>query len=88
MINWDKVKANLGQDKDMAEDMLMAKSLDYVFNPVYQQTADGKLTAQVSNGMVKVKDIGTGFMLIKKECINILMLRHEDLKYKNNVRLS
>lgn len=85
MINWDKVKANLGQDNGMADDMLMAKSLDYVFNPVYQQTADGKLTAQVSNGMVKVKDIGTGFMLIKKECINILILRHEDLKYKNNV---
>ena len=84
MINWDKVKANLGENKEMAEDMLMAKSLDYVFNPVYQ-VIDGKLTAQVNNGMIKVKDIGTGFMLVKRECLEILMYKHEDLKYVNNV---
>ena len=84
MVNWDKVRHNLKQDGDIAEDMLMAKSLDYVFNPVYQ-VADGKLTAQVNDGMVKVKDIGTGFMLIKKECLDVLIARHPNLQYVNNV---
>ena len=58
--------------------------LDYVFNPVYQ-VVDGKLTAQVQNGMIKVKDIGTGFMLIKKSVIEIMMYKYEELQYKNNV---
>ncbi len=88
MINWDKVKANIEKEKEIKEDALMAKSLDYVFNPVYQtQQIDGqvKLTAQINNGMIKVKDIGTGFMMIKKECFEILMYKHADLKYRNNV---
>jgi hypothetical protein len=95
MINWDKVRHNLGkeefQDKDkFNEGLLLAKSVDYVFNPVYtiqEDTETGKknIICKVENNMVKVKDIGTGFMLIKREVFDILMYKHEDLKYKNNV---
>jgi hypothetical protein len=89
MVNWEKVKHNVNNDPNISEDLLMAKSLDYVFNPVYNQekTPDGKvkLTASVSNGMVKVKDLGTGFMMIKKSVIEIMMYKYEDLKYRNNV---
>ena len=89
MINWDKVRHNLKQDENMDEGLLMAKSLDYVFNPVYNQekTEDGKikLTATVSNGMVNVKDLGTGFMMIKKSVLEIMMYKYEELKYRNNV---
>lgn len=84
MINWEKVRHNLLKDNEITEDMLKAKSLDYVFNPVYQ-VVDGKLTAQVQNGMIKVKDIGTGFMMIKKSVIEIMMYKYEELQYKNNV---
>jgi hypothetical protein len=84
MINWDKVKHNIIKNNEISEDLLKAKSLDYVFNPVYQ-VLDGKLTAQVQNGMIKVKDIGTGFMMIKKSVIEIMMYKYEDLQYKNNV---
>jgi len=89
MINWDKVRHNLKQDENMDEGLLMAKSLDYVFNPVYNQEKgeDGKikLTATVNNGMVNVKDLGTGFMMIKKSVIEIMMYKYEELKYRNNV---
>lgn len=84
MINWDKVKNVLADSKDVRDDILMAKSLDYVFNPVYQ-VVDGKLTAQVQNGMVKVKDIGTGFMMIKRCVFDIMMYQHKDRQYRNNV---
>lgn len=89
MINWDKIRHNIKQDAEIDEGLLMAKSLDYVFNPVYHQekTEDGriKLTATVNNGMIKVKDLGTGFMLIKKSVIEIMMYKYEHLQYKNNV---
>lgn len=84
MINWDKVRANLQQDAKMADDILMGKSLDYVFNPVYH-VEDQKLMMHVDNGMVKVKDIGTGFMLIKREVFEIMMYKHKDRQYRNNV---
>lgn len=89
MLNWEKVKHNIKQEPEIADDLLMAKSLDYVFNPVYNQekTEDGKvkLTATVQNGMVKVKDLGTGFMMIKKCVIDIMMYKYEELQYRNNV---
>ena len=89
MINWDKVKHNVIKEPEINEGLLMAKSLDYVFNPVYNQEKlpDGKikLTANVNNGMVKVKDLGTGFMMIKKNVIEIMMYKYEKLKYRNNV---
>jgi hypothetical protein len=89
MINWDKVKHNIKNEPEINDGLLMAKSLDYVFNPVYnkEETEDGKfkLTATVENGMIKVKDIGTGFMMIKKSVIEIMMYKYEELKYRNNV---
>lgn len=84
MLNWDKVRANLKNDIEMPEGVLMAKSLDYVFNPVYQ-IIDGKTTAHVQNNMVKVKDLGTGFMMIKRDVFDIMMYQYSDLKYNNNV---
>jgi hypothetical protein len=84
MLNWDKVRHNLKKDENINDQLLLAKSVDYVFNPEYFQK-DGKLMAEVQNGMVKVKDIGTGFMMIKRSVIDIMMYRYEDLKYRNNV---
>lgn len=84
MINWDKVRANMKKDPEMNEGTLMAKSLDYVFNPVYQ-VINGKTTAHVQNNMVKVKDLGTGFMMIKRDVFDIMMYQYENLKYRNNV---
>lgn len=84
MINWDKVKHNLLQDKDMADGILMAKSLDYVYNPVYQ-VINGQTVAHVQNNMCKVKDLGTGFMMIKRDVFDVMMFQYKDLKYQNNV---
>lgn len=84
VLNWEKVKHNLKQEPEMDNNVLMAKSLDYVFNPVYFKQGDN-LIAQVDNGLVKVKDIGTGFMMIKKGVIETMMFKYPQLQYKNNV---
>lgn len=84
MINWDKVKHHVKENPTINNDILMCKSLDYVFNPIYYKEGDN-IVCKVDRGLVKVKDIGTGFMMIKKQCIFKMMKEYPDLKYRNNV---
>jgi hypothetical protein len=83
-FNWDKIKHHIQKTPTLKDDELMAKSLDYVFNPIYHKDGSN-IIIKVDNGMAQVKDIGTGFMLIKKSVIMKMMLKYPDTKYKNNV---
>jgi hypothetical protein len=84
-FNWEKIKAKVKQNPDIETKELIARGVDYVFNPVYFQSEDGKIMAEVQNGMVRVKDLGTGFMLIKKNVFETLRFKYPELKYRNNV---
>ena len=84
MINWAKVKHHVKANPDIPDDILMCKSLDYVFNPIYYQEGD-KVVCKVDKGLVKVKDIGTGFMMVKKQVFYKMMKQFPELKYRNNV---
>ena len=84
MINWAKVKHHVRANPDINDDILMCKSLDYVFNPIYYQEGD-KVVCKVDKGLVKVKDIGTGFMMVKKQVFYKMMKQFPELKYRNNV---
>ena len=83
-INWDKVKHQLKKEPGIDNNLLIAKSVDYVFNPIYFKDGDN-VFCNVNNGMVKVRDIGTGFMCIKRCVFEILINKHRELKYINNV---
>ena len=83
-INWDKVKHQLKKEPEIDNNLLIAKSVDYVFNPIYFRDGDN-VFCNVNNGMIKVKDIGTGFMCIKRCVFEILINKHRELKYINNV---
>lgn len=89
MINWDKVRHNIVTNPKIDDNLLIAKSVDYVFNPIYNKVVgdngEVKLTSQIQNGLISVKDIGTGFMLIKKSVIEIMMYKYDNFKYVNNV---
>ena len=84
-FNWDKIKHQIGKNPGMKDDELMAKSLDYVFNPIYHQQGENQVIIRVENGMAQVKDIGTGFMMIAKSAIRKMIVRYPETKYRNNV---
>lgn len=84
-FNWDKIKHQVAKHPDMKDDELMAKSLDYVFNPIYYKQPDNKIIIRLENGMAQVKDIGTGFMMIQKSVFTKMIAKYPDTKYKNNV---
>jgi hypothetical protein len=69
----------------MKDDELMAKSLDYVFNPIYHKQGENQVVIRVENGMAQVKDIGTGFMMIEKSVIRKMIAKYPETKYRNNV---
>ena len=83
-FNWDKIKHHIQKNPNLKDDELMAKSLDYVFNPIYHKEGDN-VVIKLDNGMAQVKDIGTGFMLIRKSVITKMIKKFPDTKYKNNV---
>ena len=83
-FNWDKIKHHIQKNASLKDDELMAKSLDYVFNPIYHKEGDNVII-KLDNGMAQVKDIGTGFMLIRKSAIHKMILKFPDTKYRNNV---
>ena len=83
-FNWDKIKHQSVKNPTMHEDELMAKSLDYVFNPIYHKEGEN-VVIKLNNGMAQVKDIGTGFMLINKSVITKMMKKYPETKFMNNV---
>ena len=83
-FNWDKIKHQIKKNPDLNEDELMAKSLDYVFNPIYHKEGEN-VVIRLNNGMAQVKDIGTGFMLINKSVINKMISKYPETKFMNNV---
>ena len=83
-FNWDKIKHHTQKNPNLKDDELMAKSLDYVFNPIYYKDGDNVII-KLDNGMAQVKDIGTGFMLIRKSVITKMIEKYPDTKYRNNV---
>ena len=83
-FNWDKIKHHSAKNPNLSDDELMAKSLDYVFNPIYHQEGTN-VVIKLENGMASVKDIGTGFMMIKRSVIKKMIAKFPDTKYRNNV---
>ena len=83
-FNWDKIKHHIQKNPNLKDDELMAKSLDYVFNPIYHKEGDN-VVIKLDNGMAQVKDIGTGFMMIRKSAINKMIAKFPETKYRNNV---
>ena len=83
-FNWDKIKHHNQKNPGLKDDELMAKSLDYVFNPIYHKEGDN-VVIKLDNGMAQVKDIGTGFMLIKKSVITKMFEKYPETKFRNNV---
>ena len=83
-FNWDKIKHQIQKNPALSDDELMAKSLDYVFNPIYHKEGEN-VVIKLNNGMAQVKDIGTGFMLINKSVINKMIAKYPETKFMNNV---
>ena len=71
----------IGHNKDVVGGIYPKKTFDpdYVFNPSPDAKRDGDL--------IEVDDIGTGFLLIKREVIQKMFDNFPKLKYRNNINI-
>jgi hypothetical protein len=75
-IKWSSVKKAITKNPDMEAHLLEKVTGDYVFNPV-------KGTAQFSvTQPLEVLEIGTGFMMVKREVFPKFAEAYPELKYK------
>ncbi len=72
----------IAADKDVIGGLYPKKTypVKYVINPLPGEQQQDK-------GIQEVKDIGTGFLLIKRDVIEKMFIKYYDLKYLNNLNL-
>ena len=89
-VAWDKIRANLNdvsnKDKQLTNRDIAAFGSDYAIN--FKFINKEAKTIAVENGLVKLHDAGTGFMMIKREAILKMIKAYPELKYNNDVNIS
>ena len=89
-LNWNSIiSAARNPDLDETAESIEGHSTNYVVNFDFLKDEDGKPVPQIQiqDNLVKLKDAGTGFMCIKKECIQKMFDNYPDLKYNNDINV-
>ena len=89
-VSWQRIKDNMklpeNDTKQFSDKEIAAYGSDYAINFKFTNKEDR--TVHVENGIVKLHDAGTGFMLIKREAILKLLKAYPELKYNNDVQIN
>lgn len=88
-VAWQRIKENMRsapEDKEHADKEIAAAGSDYAIN--FKFTNREAKTVAVENGLIKLHDAGTGFMMIKREAILKLLKAYPELKYNNDVTIN
>lgn len=84
-INWDAVKTFSQQNPNATGQEVHQAGSDYAINFRFKDINTRSI--EVENGLIALKDAGTGFMMIKRECIEKMMKAHPELQYNNDLNI-
>jgi len=89
-VAWDKIRSNLtdpaNKDKTLSDRDMASFGSDYAIN--FKFVNKEAKTIGVENGLIKLHDAGTGFMMISREAILKMIKAYPELKYNNDVNIS
>jgi len=89
-VAWDKIRANLidpaNKDKSLSDRDMASFGSDYAIN--FKFVNKEAKTIGVENGLIKLHDAGTGFMMISREAILKMIKAYPELKYNNDVNIA
>ena len=99
-INYSKLAKVISDNKEISQSNLLAKSMDYHFNPkLYEEEVEvteeeakkGKPTKQqkinIDNNMIEVKTMDSGFMILKRQALEKMVDKLGIfLKFNNNYK--
>ena len=86
-VNWTHIKEAILMDpsKQHSSQQIGALGSDYAIN--FQFIDKEKKQVGVENGLIKLHDAGTGFMMIKRTAIDKVLKANPDIKYTNDVQM-
>lgn len=89
-VAWDKIRANLtdpaNKGKELSDRDMASFGSDYAIN--FKFVDKETKTIGVENGLIKLHDAGTGFMMISREAILKMIKAYPELKYNNDVNIN
>lgn len=87
-VAWQRIKDNIVANpaKQLSDKEIAAHGSDYAVNFKFVNREQKSIA--VENGLVKLHDAGTGFMMIKRQAILKLLKAYPDLKYNNDVNIN
>lgn len=83
--NWDAIKRFSIENKDATADQVHAAGSDYAINFQFSNLETRQV--EVNNGLIALKDAGTGFMMIKRDCLVKMMEKYPELQYNNDLNV-
>jgi hypothetical protein len=86
-VNWSHIKEGILMDpsRQHTNQQIGALGSDYAIN--FKFSNRETKTVAVENGLIKLHDAGTGFMMIKRETILKMIEKYPELKYNNDVQM-
>ena len=89
-VAWDRIKSNIldpnNKEKTLTDRDIAAYGSDYAIN--FKFINKEQKTIAVENGIIKLHDAGTGFMMIKREAILKMIKAYPEFKYNNDVNIN
>jgi hypothetical protein len=89
-VNWQSIiDAARNEDYEETAGTIEGHSSNYVVNFEFNTDENGNRLPQVQvvDNLIKLKDAGTGFMLIQKDVIQQMFDAHPDLKYNSDINV-
>jgi len=78
-LDWAKIRANAGAIAPTSD--LVSSSLEFIVR--YPGQIDGgPVNVRVENGLTEVETIGTGFLLIRRDCADAMVKQFPNLLYR------
>ena len=83
-VNWQRIRESVKQTDEPLDDKAIASfGSDYAINFKFLNREQKQIA--IENGLIRLHDGATGFMMIKREVIDKMIEKYPELKYNNDL---